>query len=84
MAAYDAKAQTAFSGYDVPEATNTQSSIRRLYLRAAGWYQERQTYYRTLRELNYLSDRELADIGIARADIPSIARGSVRPRRAHH
>ena len=32
-------------------------------------------YHRNLRELNQLSDRELADIGIERGDIPRVAAG---------
>jgi uncharacterized protein YjiS (DUF1127 family) len=35
--------------------------------------QQRRTYSRTLAELNALSDRELADLGIARLAIPDIA-----------
>jgi uncharacterized protein YjiS (DUF1127 family) len=74
MSAYNVKAHPAFSGYDLPEATSTVNRIRRLYRRVAGWTQERRAYYQTLSELNSLSDRDLADIGIARADIPAIAR----------
>ena len=33
-------------------------------------------YHRNLAELSQLSDRELADIGIDRADIPRIASGA--------
>jgi uncharacterized protein YjiS (DUF1127 family) len=33
-----------------------------------------QLYRRTVRELAQLSDRELADLGIARFDIPRVAR----------
>ena len=32
-------------------------------------------YRETLRELERLSDRDLADLGIARADIEGVARG---------
>lgn len=32
-------------------------------------------YHRNLRELSQLSDRELADIGIERGDIPRVAAG---------
>jgi uncharacterized protein YjiS (DUF1127 family) len=32
-------------------------------------------YHRNLRELSQLSDRELSDIGIDRADIPRVAAG---------
>jgi uncharacterized protein YjiS (DUF1127 family) len=37
----------------------------------------RAAYLRTLREMQALSDRDLADIGIARADIEDIARRHV-------
>lgn len=33
-------------------------------------------YHRNLRELSQLTDRELADIGIDRADIPRVAAGN--------
>ena len=33
-------------------------------------------YHRNLRELSALTDRELADIGIGRADIPRVAAGN--------
>jgi uncharacterized protein YjiS (DUF1127 family) len=32
-------------------------------------------YHRNMRELSQLTDRELADIGIDRADIPRVAAG---------
>jgi uncharacterized protein YjiS (DUF1127 family) len=35
-------------------------------------------YNRTVSELNALSNRELADLGIMRADIPQLARQAVR------
>jgi uncharacterized protein YjiS (DUF1127 family) len=35
--------------------------------------QARRVYLRTVAELNALTDRELADLGIARAVIPEIA-----------
>jgi uncharacterized protein YjiS (DUF1127 family) len=37
-------------------------------------------YNRSLRELSQLSDRELADIGINRGDIPSVAWSAERSR----
>jgi uncharacterized protein YjiS (DUF1127 family) len=45
------------------------------------WLQERRAYSRAFDELDSLSDRELADIGISRSDIPFIAREGVRGRR---
>jgi len=40
-------------------------------------------YRTTLAELNALSNRDLLDIGISRADIPRIAREELRKDRAH-
>lgn len=37
-------------------------------------YDRRQTYLATRRELTLLTDRELADIGVSRANIDTIAR----------
>jgi uncharacterized protein YjiS (DUF1127 family) len=42
--------------------------------RYASW----KRYSRTLNELESLSNRELADLGIARADIPRLAREAAR------
>jgi uncharacterized protein YjiS (DUF1127 family) len=36
-------------------------------------YQQWRRYNTSLRELNRLGDRELADIGITRGDIPRVA-----------
>ena len=38
-----------------------------------GVYQQWRRYNNSLRELNRLGDRELADIGITRGDIPRVA-----------
>jgi uncharacterized protein YjiS (DUF1127 family) len=38
-----------------------------------GAYRQWRRYNQSLRELNQLGDRELADIGISRADIPRVA-----------
>ena len=35
-------------------------------------------YHQSLAELNNLGDRELADIGVVRSDIPRLARESAR------
>lgn len=37
-------------------------------------YQKRETYNRTYAELNALTERELEDLGMARADIGQVAR----------
>ena len=39
-----------------------------------GRYKDWRSYRRTVSELNRLSNRELADLGINRADIPFVAR----------
>lgn len=41
-------------------------------------YNNWRRYRETCGELNRLSQRELSDLGISRADIPSIARQAVR------
>ena len=52
------------------------AGIDRLTHRLGAWFDEQRRYHETLRELRRLDDRELDDIGIARRDIPSIARKS--------
>ncbi len=42
------------------------------------WWDERRRIARTMAELEQLTDAELADIGISRADIERVARGAVR------
>jgi len=37
-----------------------------------------QRYNKSLNELNRLGDRELADIGLSRSDIPRVAWGAAR------
>lgn len=36
--------------------------------------QRRRAYHQTIFEMNNLSDRDLADLGLSRCDIPSVAR----------
>ncbi|MBV1703443.1 MAG: DUF1127 domain-containing protein [Hyphomicrobiales bacterium] len=48
------------------------SPIRNFATRLATW----RRYRESVRELSQLSDRELADLGIARSDIEFIARGA--------
>lgn len=38
---------------------------------------DHRMYVRTFRELEALSDRDLADMGLTRASLPEIARGAV-------
>jgi uncharacterized protein YjiS (DUF1127 family) len=80
MSVYDAKAHPALSGYDLPEAHGVTHHVRRLFGGLSLWLQERRAYSRAFEELQSLSDRELADIGISRADISFIARDGARAR----
>ena len=41
-------------------------------------YKNWRTYRNTLSELDRLSNRDLADLGISRADIRSVARSAVK------
>ncbi len=46
--------------------------------RAGRWLRDRSRRHSVINELDRLSDRELADIGLARGDIRSIFMGSAR------
>lgn len=50
------------------------AAVDGLYARYAAWARRRAAYLQTWRELDGLNDRELADIGFSRSDIPQIAR----------
>ncbi len=82
MSTYNAKAHPGFAGYDRPETDSTLSGIRRLAANLAAWSQERRDYRQAIDELSALSDRDLADIGILRADIQAVARDAARTKRA--
>jgi uncharacterized protein YjiS (DUF1127 family) len=47
--------------------------MNKLLKRIAAAIRKHNRYNRTVRELSYLSDRDLADLGINRCDIPNIA-----------
>ena len=44
-----------------------------MFLAIVRFVQSWKDYNSTLRELSHLSDRELADVGISRSDIPRVA-----------
>ncbi|MCX8099710.1 MAG: DUF1127 domain-containing protein [Geminicoccaceae bacterium] len=58
-------------------AARGRGYLAELAERVVGWWRERRRIARTIAELEALSDSELADIGISRADIERVARGSV-------
>ena len=54
--------------------------MNRLVKRIAIAIRKHNRYNRTVRELSWLSDRELSDLGITRCDIPRIANQAVNNR----
>jgi uncharacterized protein YjiS (DUF1127 family) len=74
-----AKNINALAGNDHPEAWRVSETLRRwitrLEARIVGWYR----YRTTVAELDGLSDAVLADIGIARGDIHTVARATAYP-----
>ena len=73
-----AKDINALAGHDYPEARRAPEILRglidRLEARIAHW----RRYRATVTELGYLTDRQLADIGIRRGDITAVARTAAR------
>ncbi|HET9148080.1 MAG TPA: DUF1127 domain-containing protein [Acetobacteraceae bacterium] len=59
------------------ESVTSASSFFASLADAFGAYRERRVAYR---ELSSLNDRELADLGISRADIRNVVNGSFSPR----
>ncbi|HET6467042.1 MAG TPA: DUF1127 domain-containing protein [Geminicoccaceae bacterium] len=51
-----------------------EGTIGRLVSSMAEWLEERRRYRSTVVELERLTDRELADVGLERSDIERIAR----------
>ena len=56
--------------------------LAQLFARLNRWLAERRHYRTTVDKLNALPDEILADIGVLRGDIDSIARGLARQARA--
>ena len=52
--------------------------VTKLLTEAKDALAERAKVKRTIRELNSLTDRELADMGIHRGDITSVAKGEIK------
>jgi uncharacterized protein YjiS (DUF1127 family) len=73
MATYNVKAHPEFAGYDLREASGVSNKIRRFFKNLSVSLEERRAYRQAVFELSQLSDRDLADIGIARYDIHSVA-----------
>ena len=78
MAAHSitAKDINALSGRDYPRARQGRitAAVRRLMTALAARYAAWRNYRSTLDELGALTDRQLADIGVARGEILRVAR----------
>jgi uncharacterized protein YjiS (DUF1127 family) len=82
MTTYNAKTHPAFAGYgDIANSDGALSTVRRLFAKLADWSAKNRAYHATVSELYALSDRDLADIGISRSDIPAVARDAARVAR---
>jgi uncharacterized protein YjiS (DUF1127 family) len=57
-----------------PPEERTPGKMKGNDMSIIGKFKEWRSYRRTVRELSALSNRELADLGINRADIPFVAR----------
>ena len=82
MSAYEVKAHPAYAGYEGQGANGLSDRIRQALGPVGAWLQQRSHYHTTLSELSALSDRDLADIGISRSDIPMIAREAAKAKPA--
>jgi uncharacterized protein YjiS (DUF1127 family) len=56
------------------------SPLGSLFSRVTAWVDEQRRYRRTVEELSYLTERELADIGLSRSDIDLVARNCAAGR----
>jgi uncharacterized protein YjiS (DUF1127 family) len=59
---------------DTHAASHTWAKAAPALVKAFAWIAEQRRVNRTIATLSDLSDRTLADIGIARSDIPRVAR----------
>ena len=82
MSSYDVKTHPAFAGYDLAEQDGVNNAVRRFVRRLFVWSAERRAYLNAVAELESLSDRDLADIGISRCDIPDVVRNGARSKLA--
>jgi uncharacterized protein YjiS (DUF1127 family) len=73
MATYELKNHAAFAGHE-PGPSRLFDQIRSYFTNPFAVSQERRAYLDTLQELQGMSDRDLADVGISRGDIERIAR----------
>jgi uncharacterized protein YjiS (DUF1127 family) len=73
MATIGVRTGGSYPGSQAKGASNIAKQARLLFSAFSNWRQKRKRYYNTMAELDALSDRELADIGMVRSDIRAIA-----------
>lgn len=66
------------TGRIAPALDTAQARLAAARTGFSAWRARRAVYLQTRHELSMLTDRDLADLGIARCDIPRIARSSAR------
>jgi uncharacterized protein YjiS (DUF1127 family) len=69
-----------FRFVDSPASGRLQKQGYQMFTTVVRFLQSWRRYNRSLNELSRLGDRELADIGISRSDIPRIAWGVSQKR----
>lgn len=73
------QSMTSKTGGPVAQATDSLKTRLEAGLAALNaWRARRADYLQTVHELSSLDNRELADLGIARCDIPRVAREATR------
>lgn len=80
--AYALKDRVVFSGHDL-KTPNAVKHIGAFFSDLLGLSEEKRVFNQTVKELQRLNDRELADIGITRCDIYAIARQAAELKHAH-
>lgn len=67
-------------GLNLPRRLDYREKETAMFASIVRFVQSWKNYNRSLSELNRLGDRELADIGISRSDIPRLAWGAAQHR----
>jgi uncharacterized protein YjiS (DUF1127 family) len=73
MTTYELENHAAFSGHEL-KTNSLFNLVRSYFTNPFAVSQERRAYLDTLQELQGMTDRDLADVGISRGDIDRIAR----------
>jgi uncharacterized protein YjiS (DUF1127 family) len=72
MSTYNLKANSGLAGYELGE-NSALGGAGGLFGKVGAWWRAHRAYRQTFMELDALSNRDLADIGVSRSDIPAIA-----------